>query len=136
VGLSSIEGYMAIIEGTRAEKTWAGSYDFAVDGGAVSTITLRSNDGPIPLGAVITDGYVDVTSSVLSATGTIALTAEGAGDIVAAVGQASWTAGRKSVVPAGTGVTAVKTTAARSPSMTIGTAVFTAGAFTLVLKYR
>lgn len=126
---------MAIIEGTRSEKTWRGSYDFAVDGGAVSTITLRSPDGPLPNGSVITDGYVDVTSSVLSATGTIALNSEGAGDIVAAVGQASWTAGRKSVVPAATGATAIKLTAARSPAMTIGTAVFTAGAFTLVLKY-
>ena len=127
---------MAIIEGTRTEKQWSGKYDFAVDGGAVSTITLRSNDGPIPNGSVITGGYVDVTSSVLSATGTIALNSEGAGDIVAAVGQASWTAGRKSIVPAGTGVTAVKSTAARAPAMTIATAVFTAGAFELVLNYR
>lgn len=126
---------MAIIEGTRAEKTWRGFYDFAVDGGAVSTIVLRSPDGPLPNASVITDGFVDVTSSVLSATGTIALNSEGAGDLVAAVGQASWTAGRKSIVPAGTGVTAIKLTAARSPALTIATAVFTAGAFTLVLKY-
>lgn len=126
---------MAIIPGTRAEKAWRGTYDFTRDGGAVSTIVLTSPDGPLPNGSVITDGFVDVTSSVLSATGTIALNSEGAGDLVAAVGQASWTAGRKSIVPAGTGVTAIKLTADRSPAMTIGTAPFTAGAFTLVLKY-
>lgn len=127
---------MAVIEGTRAEKTWAGSYDFAIDGGAAGTIVLRSNDGPIPNGAVITDGYLDVGSSCLSATGTMALQAEGAGDVLAAVGQAGVTAGRKSIIPAGTGATSLKTTAARSPALVIATAPFTAGAFTLVLKYR
>lgn len=126
---------MAIIEGTRAEKVWRGFYDFSVDGGAAGTITLRSNDGPIPNGAVVTDGYVDVTTLCASATGTIALQVEGAGDIVAAAGQASYTAGRKNIIPAATGVTAVKTTAARSPAMVIATAPYTAGAFTLVLKY-
>lgn len=127
---------MAVIEGTRAEKTWAGFYDFAVDGGATGTITLRSNDGPVPNGAVVTDGYVDVTTLCASATGTIALQVEGAGDLVATVGQASFTTGRKSIIPAATGATAVKTTAARNPAMVIATAAYTAGAFTLVLKYR
>jgi hypothetical protein len=127
---------MSTIEGTRATKTWSGKYDFAVDGGAVGTIILRSNDGPLPNGAVIMSGYVDVTSSVLSATGTIALNSEAAGDLVAAVGQASWTAGRKSIIPVATGATAIKTTAARAPAMTIATAVFTAGAFEVVLEYR
>lgn len=127
---------MAIMEGTASVKQWSGVYDFAVDGGAASTITLRTNDGPIPSGSVITHGYVDVTSSCLSATGTIALNSEGAGDLVAAVGQASWTAGRKSIVPVATGATSVKTTAARNPAMTIATASYTAGVFRLVLFYR
>lgn len=127
---------MAIMEGTRAVKTWTGAYDFAVDGGAVSTITLRSDDGPLPAGAVITHGYVDVATACASATGTMALQAEAANDVVLAVGQASWTTGRKSIIPAGTGATAVKTTVARSPALVIGTAVFTAGKFTVTLFYR
>jgi hypothetical protein len=130
---------MAIIEGTRSLKTWSGDYDFAVDGGGTGlpqTITLRSPDGPLPLGAVIEAGYVDVTTACLSATGTIALQAEAANDIVNAVGQGSWTLGRKSIIPAATGATAVKTTAQRSPAMVIATAAFTAGVFKLVLLYR
>src|ERR1043166_6495513 len=71
---------MAVIPGTRNFKTWAGFYDFAVDGGGTGTITLRSNDGPIPIGSVILDGYLDVTTACLSATGTIALQAEAAAD--------------------------------------------------------
>lgn len=123
-------------EGIRGEKCWAGDYDFAIDGGAVGTIVLRSQDGPIPVGSVITRGYVDVQTACASATGTIALNSEGAGDIVAAAGQASYTLGRKSIIPAATGATAIKTTAERKPSMAIATAVFTAGKFTLVLFYR
>ncbi len=127
---------MAITEGTRAFKSWAGFYDFAVDGGAVSTITLRSNDGPIPNGAIITGGYLDVTVACLSATGTMALQVEGAADTLAATAQAGLTIGRKDIIEDATGSTAVKTTAARSPAVVIATAPFTAGAFTLVLFYR
>ncbi len=127
---------MAVMEGTRALKSWAGDYDFAVDGGAVSTITLRSQDGPLPLGAVIVSGYLDVQTACLSATGTMALNSEGAADLLAAAAQAALTLGRKSIIPAATGVTAVKLTAARSPAVTIATAAFTAGKFTLVLEYR
>lgn len=127
---------MGIIEGTRAPKTWSGDYSFAVDGGAQGAIVLRSNDGPIPSGSVITGGFVDVTDACLSATGTIALHVEAANDIVTAAGQAGFTAGRKSVIPAGTGATAVKTTVSRAPTLTIATAAFTAGILKLVLYYR
>jgi hypothetical protein len=127
---------MAIMEGTRLLKTWEGSYDFAVDGGAAGTIVLRSNDGPIPAGAYIKTGVLDVSSSCLSATGTMAIQVEGAGDMLATVGQAGVTAGRKSLIPVGSGATSVKTTVPRSPSVVIATAAFTAGAFKLVLTYR
>jgi len=130
---------MPVIEGTARLKTAQAEYDFAVDGGAVSTITLRSVDGhgsTIPAGSVITGGYIDVETACASATGTIAVNTEAAGDIVAAVGQASWTTGRKSVVPAGTGATSVKTTVARSIAITIATAVFTAGKFRVVVFYK
>lgn len=126
---------MGIIEGTTRPKSVQADYDFAVDGGAVSTITLRG-DNTIPAGAVITGGYIDVETACASATGTIAIQAEGAGDILAATAQAGLTTGRKSVVPAGTGATSVKTTVTRSVQIVIATAAFTAGKFRIVLFYK
>lgn len=127
---------MAIIEGTKKLKEWRGEYDFAVEGGAIGTITLRSNDGAIPSGAVVFEGYIDVETACASATGTMALQVEAAADTLAATGQAGLTAGRKSIIPASTGAASVKTTAARNPALVIATAAFTAGKFSLVLFYR
>jgi hypothetical protein len=127
---------MAIMEGTRAPKMWAGNYDFAVDGGAVSTIVLRSEDGPLPNAAIIVGGYLDVQTSCASATGTMAFNSEGAADLLAATAQAGLTAGRKDIIPDATGSTAIKLTAARQPAVAIATAAFTAGKLTLVLHYR
>lgn len=130
---------MPVIEGTKRLKTVEAVYDFAVDGGATGTITLRNDNGlgnHIPSGAVITGGFIDVETACASATGTIAVQAEGAGDILAATAQAGLTTGRKSVVPAGTGATTVKTTAARSVQIVIATAAFTAGKFRVVLFYK
>ena len=61
---------------------------------------------------------------------------EAANDLVTAAGQASWTTGRKSIVPAGTGATSVKTTVARSLAITIATAAFTAGTFRVTVFYK
>lgn len=132
---------MPIIEGTGRYKTWTGDYSFAVDGGAVSTITLRSNDGPIPSGSYITGGFVDVTDTPDSAnsTATIAITVEGANDIIsaAAVSGAPWsTTGRKDIVPDATGSTAIKTTAARSPGAVVAVQALTEGVFKVVLFYK
>lgn len=126
---------MAIIEGTTRLKSVVASYDFAVDGGAVGTITLRG-DNTIPARSVITGGFIDIETAAASATGTIAIQAEGAGDILAATAEAGLTTGRKSVVPAGTGATSVKTTVARSVQVVIATAAFTAGKFTVTLFYK
>lgn len=132
---------MPIIEGASGLKVATAEYDFAVDGGAISTITLRSGasdsvGSTIPSGAVILGGYVDVlTQATSGGSATIAINSEGAGDILAALAIASWTTGRKSVVPAFTGATSVKTTAARSIAITIATATVTAGKFRVVLFY-
>lgn len=126
---------MGIIEGTTRPKSVTAAYDFAVDGGATGTITLRG-DNAIPSGAVITGGFIDIETSCASATGTMAFQAEGAADILAATAQAGLTAGRKSVIPAGTGATTVKTTAERNLKIVIATAAFTAGKFTITLFYK
>jgi hypothetical protein len=128
---------MPIAAGTNAVKQYVGEYDFAVDGGAVSTITLRAiSGGPIPIGSIILSGVVEVITQLTSGGAeTTALTAESAADILAATAVASMTVGNKSIIPAGTGATAIKTTAERSPSMTIAVAALTAGKFRLRLLY-
>jgi hypothetical protein len=129
-----------IIEGTGYLKSYRGEYDFAVDGGAVSTITLRSSEGAIPSGAVIMGGYLEVDTGFTSGgAGTAALSVEAAGDVVvaAAVSGAPWsTTGRKSIIPVFTGATTVKTTASRAPTIAFATAAITAGKGRLVLFYR
>lgn len=128
------------IEGTAGLKEAVGLYDFAVDGGGIGAITLRSPNkmqgNEIPAGAVIMGGYLDVETACLSATGTMALGSEGAADLLAATAQAGLTVGRKSLIPAFTGATTVKTTAKRSIALTIATAAFTDGKFRVVVFYR
>lgn len=129
---------MPVIESTSAVKTAEAEYDFAVDGGALGTITLRAAPGSvhgntIPAGSVITHGYIDVDVAT-AGTGTVALTAESAGDIRAAATIAS--AGRINVVPVASGATSAKTTVARSITMTIGTAVVAQGRFRVVVFYK
>lgn len=122
----------------RASLIVRGRYDFAVDGGAVSTIAITAGT-PIPSGAVIVGGYVDVTTPLTSGgAATIACQVEAANDILTAVAVASWTAGRKNILPAPasgalTATTAVKTTADRNISIVIAAAALTAGVFDVVL---
>jgi hypothetical protein len=130
---------MAVMEGTRSPKTWIGEYSFAVDGGAVSTITLRSQDGPIPNGSQVTSGVLDVTTLFTTSAGaTGAIQVNAANDVVSATivsGAPYSTTGNKTVIPVATGATAIKTTAARNPAFVIGTGAVTAGAFKLTLYY-
>jgi hypothetical protein len=137
---------MPIAEGTPRLKSLVAEYDFAVDGGAVSTITLRSSvsdaqGNVIPNGSVIEGGYVDIATQPTSgtSTATIAVQAEAANDIVNAVviSNAQWnSAARKSVIPAFTGLTGVKTTAERNVKIVIAVEALTAGKFKVVLFYR
>lgn len=122
------------------KKLAIGKYDFAVDGGAVSTIALMGGT-LIPLGATITGGFVRVTTQLTSGgSATIACQVEAANDILTAVAVASWTTGVKNILPAPTtgaltASTRVLTTAARDISIVIGTAALTAGVFYVVLEY-
>jgi hypothetical protein len=135
---------MSVIEGTGGVKTAVGVYDFAVDGGAVGTITLRGGGpigGKIPSGSVIFGGFVDIETALTSGgAATIAMQAEAANDILTAVAVASWTTGRKNVLPAPTSgaltaSTAVKTTAERDIKIVVATAALTAGKFRVIVFY-
>lgn len=134
---------MPVIEGTARLKSAVGEYDFAVDGGAIGAITLRSNDGTgnfIPAGAVIQGGYLEVDTLFTTGTAaTMAISVEGANDIISATvvsGAPYSTTGRKSIVPAFTGATTVKTTVARAIVATIATGTVTAGKGRVVLFFR
>jgi hypothetical protein len=113
-------------------------YDFAVDGGAVGDIDLTKS-AVIPAGAVVLGGFVEVdTVPTSGGAATLAVKVEGAGDIVAAaaISGAPWsTTGRKNVVPAFTGATSVKATAARKVQATVAVAALTAGVIDVVLFY-
>jgi hypothetical protein len=121
---------------SRAFRVVRGDYAFGTDGGVVGTIALIGS-AVIPSGATILGGWLEVTTALTSGgAATVAITVEGAGDIVAAaaVSGAPWsTTGRKSIIPVFTGATAVRTTAARDISAVIATAALTAGAFKVVL---
>lgn len=136
---------MPIIEGTRRLKEAKGEYDFAVDGGLVSTISLRATaedslGNLIPLGSYIEGGFIEVLTILASAGApTVAVNSEAAGDVLAATafGSSPWsTTGVKSITEAFTGATVVKTTVARSLAITIATAALTGGKFRVVVYYR
>lgn len=133
---------MPVIEGTKSEKVWTGEYDFAVDGGAISTIPLRSNDGAIPSGADILGGYVDILTTLTSGgAATVRGDSEAAGDLFAATAIGSFTAGRKNILPADasgsvTAKNSIRTTAARVPALTIAAFALTAGKLRVHLKWR
>lgn len=121
----------------RAAMIVRGKYDFAVDGGAISTIAVTSGL-PIPSGALVIGGAIRVITALVGATATIAMQVEAANDILTAVAVASWTTGLKTVLPAPTtgaltASTAVRTTADRNISIVIATAALTAGVFDVFL---
>jgi hypothetical protein len=121
----------------RAAMIVRGQYSFAVDGGAISTIAITSGL-PIPLGATVVGGYIDVTTQCTGASASIACQVEAANDILTTVAIASWTTGRKNILPAlTTGAltagTQVKTTADRNISIVITAGAVTAGVFEVIL---
>lgn len=114
------------------------TYDFAVDGGAISVIT-PANSPTLPINAIILGGTIDITTTLTSGgSATIAL-GLGAGAQVAALkaalAVASWTAGQLALIPIFTAATYVKAAAATALTLSIATAALTAGKFDVNLVY-
>ncbi|MBO0881614.1 MAG: hypothetical protein J2P17_14990 [Mycobacterium sp.] len=112
-----------------------GRYDFSKDGGAVGSIPLAD---PLPAGTYILSGVLEVDTALTSGgSATAAIQLEAANDLVnaALLSAAPWSSstGRKAIIPAGTGSTSVRTTAARTPTLVVATAALTAGVFDLIL---
>lgn len=125
--------------GIHAMKWAKVVYDFAVDGGAVSTITPASTV-TLPVGAIIYGGLLEVlTAATSGGSATVAVQAQAANDIInaAAYGGAPWsTTGIKAIIPVMTAATAVQiATTAKQIKVVVGTAALTALKFNLHLAY-
>lgn len=104
-------------------------YDFAVQGGATGTLPLKDENGNpaiLPINAIITQVYFDIITAFSSTgnNGTIALTGNTSGDLLAAVDADTLplSAGHPgSGIPIGTAATMVKLTAARQITLAIAT---------------
>lgn len=124
-------------QGLGSPKPAYAEYDFAVDGGAVSAITLRGDS--IPSGAVITDTLLRVTTALTggTVTDTLSLGSEGATDLQSAAARnaAPWatTGAKRGTLTATTAP--VLTTANRALTFTINGTALTAGAFKAVVWY-
>lgn len=115
------------------------TYDFSIQGGAIGTGNLvnAATKQPVrlPKGAIIIDCIIDVlTAGTTSASGTMALTAQSAADIKAALAAASYT-GRLACIPLGTAATAIKLTADRTLTYTIATGALTNGKWDVKIQY-
>ncbi|MFJ4828400.1 hypothetical protein ACIP79_00440 [Streptomyces sp. NPDC088747] len=114
-------------------------YDFAVDAGAVGTITMRGDT--IPSGAILLDAFVEVTTAFTpTTTTTVALTVQSAGDLrAAALTNASpaviSTTGVKRLLVDASDADLIKATADRAISLVIAAGAVTAGVCSVVVGY-
>ncbi len=110
------------------------AYDFAVDGGAVSTITLRGD--AIPANAVVLNALYIPTVAPVSAAGSVALQIEAAGDLLATVAVTGNVDEVNQLIPTLATVTSyVQTTVARAVKLVVSAGALTAGKFYVVLDY-
>lgn len=110
-------------------------------GASNKTVAAHGTGVILPANAVIVGGFVDVnTAFTTSASGTLAISVEGANDIITAgiVSSAPYsTIGRKAIVPKANTPesTSVKTSAAKEITCTVATGALTAGKLTGFLYY-
>jgi hypothetical protein len=120
----------AVFQQAAAADGWYGSYlrvtyDFAVSGGAISTILL----GPtLPINTVVFGGAFHVITTFAGAAGTLAIGLNTTTDLQAATAIATYgTTGVHALVPVFTAASAVVLTAARQLQLTIATTPVSAG---------
>jgi hypothetical protein len=136
-GLSPVEGLGTIL--SKQKGVVKATYDFAVLGGAVGSVSLLGPDGKVvtlPDDAIITQAYIEVLTAMTSTgnNGTIALKAQSAGDLLAAV-DADTLSGIVAGIPVGSAATMIKLTAARTLMATIATNALLSGKFDLFVEY-
>lgn len=122
-----------------------GYYDFATHGGAVGVVNLLKdltggdvieNRLILPSGAIIKQVAVQILTAFTSTggTGTIALTANSSGDLLAAV-DADTLSGISAGIPTGAAAAMVALTAERTLKLAIATAAITAGKAAVYVEY-
>jgi len=114
-----------------------GRYDYSVDGGAIGSVDLTTEE--IPANALILGGFIEVdTAPTSQGAATVAVSVESAGDIVsaAAISGAPWsTTGFKDIAPDFTGSSVIRTTEPRKITASVAVAALTAGVFDVVLFF-
>lgn len=116
-----------------------GKYRFASLGGAVGSYSLVDDDGvvvKIPAGAVVTKSYVRIVQAFVSSggSGTIALTLQSAGDVLAAV-DADTLSGVAAGLQDGAAANMLVLTAERTLTLAVATAALTAGKADVFVEY-
>lgn len=116
----------------RSKSTYEFIYDFAVQGGAQSALVMSAVNGPVPAKFIIQNACMDVITGFTGGGGcTGAVAVESANDLVIATivaGAPFSTTGTKvTIALLGTVATWIKTTVARTPTMTFAVANATAG---------
>jgi hypothetical protein len=113
-------------------------YDFSVQGGAISTVTLKAADGAscvIPDNAVVLDSHVDVVTALAGSGAYVSIsTGKAAADVKALTAIASIT-GILRGTPDGAAANAIKMTAEVNPSIVITSGALTAGKFSVYYHY-
>lgn len=117
--------------GQPKENRCLAYYDFAVDGGAISQITLRGDT--VPSGAIVKAVDVIVeTPPTSGGAATISLDLEGAGDLQAA---AAYNGAPYSTAGDTAAFKKIVTTADRAVKATIAAATLTAGKLQVIVTY-
>lgn len=124
----------------QAERSLKCQYSFAVQGGAVGTVSLLDEQGKackLPKNAIVLQAMIDVlTDPTSGGAATIALgTGASTTDLKAATAIASYT-GLVAGVPVDTAATAIKLSADQTPSATIATAALTAGKINVHIRFK
>lgn len=119
-----------------------GKYSFAVQGGAVGSknLLLDLSDTKslvkLPINAIVTNVYLDIITAFTSTggTGTIALSLQSAGDLLAAV-DADTLSGRAQGIPDNTVANTIKLTAERTLTLPVATAALLTGKANVFVEY-
>lgn len=122
--------------GTDFLKVAHATYDFNVDGGAISTITPATN-ATIPQGAIILGGVAKVVTAFVGTSGTVAIGLSAGGgtttSLLGATAVASLTANSLFVLSGG--VAPINLTANAKITVTIATTAMTAGRMEIFPEY-
>lgn len=135
---SNVTGAVTANGGLGATGNAKMTYDFAVDGGAISTIT-PTNSPTLPVGAIILGGTIDITTQLTSGgAATIALGLGSGAQVAslkAATAVASYTVGQLAMIPVFTAATYVKVAAATRLTLTVAAFALTAGKLDVNVVY-